>query len=602
MTDEARKANNVDDVLTLSADALAAGLPHGYDGRGVIVAVIDGGTDFNHPAFKDKDGNTRIKRAYVYNGSTQIDYYGEGELPNDGVKNSDHGTHVCAIAGGSSVIVNGTDVVVTDDHSQATYGGMAPGADLFLTGLNGMKDTHIANAFQRICNYADSVGMPVVISNSYGNNVYNRDGSGPQAAIISQYFGEEHPNRICLFAAGNNAGHSEGAPGGLYIGGSASVEAPLGAIVCSDSLLYRYGWRYYRGEYIADAFTRATDATGIGVNIHVLNDSTGEIVESYGYTNADGNKTLTLSTDYFTGNNNSNPNVKIFFNYMTSNNHKQVLLQTPNGLKSTKYTLGIEFYPIGGTSDYIDVWSSGSNTFFDNHLTTEGHTWVQGSDDMSVIGNACYPEVISVGSYVSRQRGESNEAGDISNFSSYAVEGMGPMGAIHPWISAPGEAIISAFNSNVPHGADYDDMVVYNTSAKYGYMSGTSMATPMVAGVVALWMQAANECGKTLTLSEVKHIMKETANKDWWVTDGPNGSHFGNGKIDALAGIKYILTEYGGHNYEVGDVNHDGQITIKDVTMLIDYLLSDEVVCPDGITIADPIALIDIMLQQEPEE
>lgn len=610
LTDEARKANNVDDVLTLSADALAAGLPHGYDGRGVIVAVIDGGTDFNHPAFKDKDGNTRIKRAYVYNGSTQIDYYGEGELPNDGVKNSDHGTHVCAIAGGSSVIVNGTDVVVTDDHSQATYGGMAPGADLFLTGLNGMKDTHIANAFQRICNYADSVGMPVVISNSYGNNVYNRDGSGPQAAIISQYFGEEHPNRICLFAAGNNAGHSEGAPGGLYIGGSASVEAPLGTIVCSDSLLYRYGWRYYRGEYIADAFTRATDATGIGVNIHVLNDSTGEIVESYAYTNADGNKTLTLSTDYFTGNNNSNPNVKIFFNYMTSNNHKQVLLQTPNGLKSTKYTLGIEFYPIGGTSDYIDVWSSGSNTFFDNHLTTEGHTWVQGSDDMSVIGNACYPEVISVGSYVSRQRGESNEAGDISNFSSYAVEGMGPMGAIHPWISAPGEAIISAFNSNVPHGADYDDMVVYNTSAKYGFMSGTSMATPMVAGVVALWMQAANECGKTLTLSEVKHIMKETANKDWWVTDGPNGSHFGNGKIDALAGIKYILTEYGGHNYEVGDVNHDGQITIKDVTMLIDYLLSDEVVCPicadvdgtDGITIADPIALIDIMLQQEPEE
>ena len=606
-TDQARIANNVDDVLTLSADALAAGLQHSYDGSGVIVAVVDGGIDFNHPAFKDKDGNTRVKRAYVYNGSTEIDFYGTGELPNDGVKNSDHGSHCSAIAGGSSVIVDGLDVVVTDDHSQATYGGMAPGAELFLCSLNGMKATHIVNAFRRICNYADSVGKPVVISNSYGNNVYNRDGGGAQAAIISECFGEQYPNRICLFATGNNAGHSNGWPGGLYVSGSASVEAPLGTIVCSDSLLYQYGWRYYRGEYIADAFTRATDATGIGVNIHVLNDSTGEIVASYNYTSAGGNKTLTLSTDYFTGYNNGNPNVKINFNYMTANNRKQALLQTPNGLKSTAYTLAIEFYPIGGSSDIIDLWSSGSYTFFDNHLTTEGHTWLLGTDDMSVIANACYPEVISVGSYVTRRTAESNELGDISDFSSYAVEGMGPLGAIHPWISAPGEAIISAFNGNVPHGDNYDDMVVNNPEAKYGLMSGTSMATPMATGIVALWMQAATECGKTLTLSEVKHIMKETANKDWWVTDGANGTHFGNGKIDALAGIKYILTEYGGHDYDLGDVNHDGYISIKDVTDLIDYLLGIGDVCvvcadlngKDGVSIADVTALIDILLMQE---
>lgn len=607
LTDQARIANNVDDVLTLSADALTAGLSHSYDGSGVILAVIDAGVDYNHPAFKDKDGNCRIKRAYVYNGSREIDYYGEGELPNDGVKNSDHGTHVSAIAGGSSVIVNGSDVEVTDDHAQATYGGMAPGAELFLCGMNGVKDTHIANAFSRICNYADSVGKPVVISNSYGNNVYNRDGGGAQAAIISQCFGEQYPNRICLFAAGNNAGHSAGVPGGLYVSGSASSEAPLGTILCSDSLLYEYDWRCYRGEYFADAFTRATDATGIGVNIHVLNDTTGEIMESYSYTSADGGITVTLNKDYFTGNNNSNPNVKISFNYMTANNRKQALLLAPNGLKGLGYTLGIEFYPIGGSSDIIDLWSAGNYTYFDNHLTTEGHTWLLGTDDMSVIANACYPEVISVGSYVTRTReGNNEEVGDIANSSSYAVEGMGPLGTMHPWISAPGENIISAFNTNVPHTASYDDMVVFNTYGKYGYMSGTSMATPMAAGIVALWMQAATECGKTLTLSEVKHIMKETANKDWWVTDGASASHFGNGKIDALAGVKYILSEYGGHDYEVGDVNHDGEISVADVTTLVDYLLGHGDVCiicanVDGIgevNMGDITALIDILLQQ----
>ena len=80
------------------------------------------------------------------------------------------------------------------------------------------------------------------------------------------------------------------------------------------------------------------------------------------------------------------------------------------------HTLAVEVYPIGGSSDIIDMWSCGTFTYFDAHLTTEGHPWTVGSDDMSVFANACYPEVISVGSYVSRATGESNNVGDISRF------------------------------------------------------------------------------------------------------------------------------------------------------------------------------------------
>ena len=138
-------------------------------------------------------------------------------------------------------------------------------------------------------------------------------------------------------------------------------------------------------------------------------------------------------------------------------------------------------------------------------------------------------------------------------------------------------------------------------------MSGTSMATPMVAGIVALWMQAATECGKQLTLSEVKQIMKETAIQDEWATNGPNATHFGNGKIDALAGIAYILNEYGGHDYQPGDVNHDDAVNIADVTTLIDYLLDNQTeVCMDCadvngdgvINIADVTYLIDLLLSK----
>lgn len=603
-TDIARRTTFAGDVLAYSDAAVAAGLPGMYDGSGVIVGVIDRGIDFDHIAFQDKDGNTRIKRAYVYNGSKTINYYGEGPLPKDNVTNTDHGSHTSAIAGGSSVIVEDTLVTVTDDHANATYGGMAPGADLYLCGLNGMTATRIANAFRRICNYADSVGKPVVVSNSYTDYVYNRDGGGAQGEVVSQLFGEQYPNRICVFATGNNAGHSGGAPGGVYVSGHASAEAPLGTIVCSTQEAYDAGWLYYRQEYIADAFTRANDAEGIGVTIYVLNNETGEVVDSFNYESSGGNKTLQLP-DYFTAHNDNTPSVRIYFDYMTAKGCKQVLLYTQYGLKSPIYTLGVEVYPIGGSSDIIDMWSCGTFTYFDNHLTTEGHTWTVGSDDMSAAPNACYPEVISVGSYVTRATSESNSEGDISRYSCYAVEGMGPLGAIHPWISAPGEEIISAFNHYVNRTSGGEDIVVHNSNYMYGLMSGTSMATPMVAGIVALWMQAAAECGKQLTLSEVKQIMQETAIKDEWVMNGPNATHFGNGKIDALAGVKYILEQYGGHDYAVGDVNHDGDTDITDVTVLIDYLLNSEIeLCPvcadvtaDGvINIADVTALIDLLL------
>ena len=56
--------------------------------------------------------------------------------------------------------------------------------------------------------------------------------------------------------------------------------------------------------------------------------------------------------------------------------------------------------------------------------------------------------------------------------------------------------------------------------------------------------------------------------------------------------------------FQRGDVNHDGNITIADVTTLIDYLLSNDSAIPaeadvnaDGsVSIADVTALIDYLL------
>ena len=221
-TNKARQQTNVDDVLTQSPDAISAGLTQKYDGSGVILGIIDTGIDFNHIAFKDKNGNSRIKRAYVYNGRSAQDYTSitSSTLTDD--NSEDHGTHTSSTAGGSSVIVNGSTVTVTDDHASATYGGMAPGADLYLAGIYGLSDTYLANAVNKMVQYADQQGKPLVVSNSWGGQFGPHDGTGDVADIYNDLFGDSHPNRIALFAASNDAGTgASNDGGGDHISGSA---------------------------------------------------------------------------------------------------------------------------------------------------------------------------------------------------------------------------------------------------------------------------------------------------------------------------------------------------------------------------------------------
>ena len=125
------------------------------------------------------------------------------------------------------------------------------------------------------------------------------------------------------------------------------------------------------------------------------------------------------------------------------------------------------------------------------------------------------------------------------------------------------------------------------------------MASPTVAGIIALWLQA----DPTLSVRQVKDIIAQTAIRDQF-TQGELGTHFGpNGKIDALAGIQLILER---QNYGSGDVNEDRKVSIEDATDLIDYLLGHapkpfniraaDIDRDDRVTIGDLTDLSDILL------
>ncbi len=565
-TNAAREKTNVDDVLTNSADAQSAGLSTAYDGSGVVLGVIDTGIDFNHIAFKDKNGNSRIKKAYVVTGSTNS-YTGSvtwntpveyGEGTSNTISNTttddkaeDHGTHTSSTAGGSSVKVSGSTVTVTDNHANATYGGMAPGADLYLAGVYSLGDTYLANAVNKMVQYADSKGMPLVVSNSWGSQLGPHDGTGDVADIYNDLFGDAHPNRVALFAASNDGGKSPASEaGGFHVRGTTSSSNPLGSILRCHYYSDTDNGFMYNG-IVTNAWFRST-LSNVTVKVLVLNSNTGEKLAETTVTPTSSGASVSGLSTYYSG------SLYAYKDYVSANGKTQVMLYG-NSLQSrsydsnynSNYTLAIQIYPNSGSA-VLDMWG-GNTGYFTSHLTTSGYTWTNGSDDMCVSDEATIPNAISIGAYASKNGGSNTSytIGDIASFSSWATASASPTGLAYPWITAPGARLIAGVNHNHTSGdySYYDgqsaDMVVNSSTNPYAYMEGTSMATPTAAGIVALWLQAsmdenAKDEWKNLTVNKVKQLMATTAIHDSY-TNGTNASHFGNGKIDALAGIEEIL-------------------------------------------------------------
>jgi serine protease AprX len=95
----------------------------------------------------------------------------------------------------------------------------------------------------------------------------------------------------------------------------------------------------------------------------------------------------------------------------------------------------------------------------------------------------------------------------LADFSSRGIPGSS---LYHPTITAPGVAIVStrAPNTILPVLGVTDDINIQPTWIPfYTTMSGTSMATPHISGVVALMLEA----NPGLTPDQIKSILTQTA-------------------------------------------------------------------------------------------
>lgn len=143
----------------------------------------------------------------------------------------------------------------------------------------------------------------------------------------------------------------------------------------------------------------------------------------------------------------------------------------------------------------------------------------------SVPAPANYPESFTVGAL--------DESNKLTNFS---LLGPSPYDEIKPDIAAPGEAIRSA----APGGG-------------YAYMDGTSMASPHVAGLAALVLEA----NPSLDVKALEEVLVETANPltDKNYPKSPNNG-YGAGIVNALNAVS---TYTKGLGELTGEVTREGR-------------------------------------------
>lgn len=557
------------------AEGLQHGLPANYDGKGVVFGIIDSGIDFNHAAFQDSLGNTRIKCVYM-------------PADNSGTKVTIDGTALPGSEFDSTRIASLTTDLTTSAHGSHTafigagspngpYSGMAPGTDIVMCALGGKKnDVNIANSLKYITQYAKRVGKPCVISISLGTKQGPHDGTSKLCKIYEEM--GKNDAVICLSAG--NLGSYRRYIHHKFSGMNTATNPNIGSYVTGTKA-------GYTANFAIDTWSRSRSAVGIKYLLIDPDDNsifyeTG-IMKAYTYhyigpgMESKRGYNAFLS-QYFSG--------KIGV-WVTTESNGHIETYSEVSLKPLRsdvkaYKMAVQFYGADGVE--FDSWVTSENAY-SWHPQVGDYKFVNGSDSCSMNDNVTGKNTISVGNYVGRNRYMSLSGKEMYNSiypegsiyvqSSY---GIAPNGESYPFVAAPGYFVVSAYNG-------YNYLAKPSTNTAYskenpttgrtdywGSMSGTSMSTPTVAGIVALWLQA----NPQLKVDDVKEIIRKSAYVDDDVRKAP--LQFGAGKINALGGFPEF-------QYRLTDVISNSRLDVDHYYSICDSSLTCARVSADGSTI-----------------
>ena len=504
-----------------------------FTGKGVVVGIMDIGFDLTHPTFYNTPSlsNYRIKafwdqlapnadsnRFPVGSEWTTTDDILQQQCATDG-REQNHGTHTTGIAAGSGY--------------DSPYRGAAWESDLCLVANAVTADTAFidkadyylyttatdALGFKYLFDYADSQQKPCVVSFSEGYTPFMDNDDQLFSLFLSRLVG---PGHILVSSAGNE----------------------------SQSLTY---FRKPLGVEHAGSFIRVFNPTA---QYRLLSDGK-PVVRLIAYEERNVvERELLLPMD--------SENWKdeqlidtLFIQDDTCavriTRYQPSLVEGKTGywitLAGNRPFIEMDHLAlvVEGADCEAEVFGSSTQSF-GNYDTDK--QWNAAEKSHNILAPGCLEPAITVGSTSHRltytningdviKNNRDTEPGRLSWFSS-----VGPAmdGSVKPDVTAPGNFVISSQSSFYleahPDATTYD-VEHFDAGGRtyvWAAQSGTSMSTPVVAGIIALWLQA----NPTLSPDDIRDVLQRTCRHPEPQFTYPNNL-YGHGEIDAYRGLLDIL-------------------------------------------------------------
>lgn len=490
-----------------------APLTQAYDGTGVVVGIIDSGTDFSHPDFKDSNGNSRISYLWDMNKAVAANTpaafgYGQewtnaeidlGQCTHDDLAHYGHGTASSGIAAGNGLAIN---------H----FKGMAPKANIIVVALDFNDPNHtIADAVQYIFAKAAAMGKPVVINASVGDYDGSHDGTDLESKAIDGMI-TQSTGRALVASAGN--------------AGNVAFHVAYAVTPADTAFSWLKGNAVLRLDQYGDTSQVKQLSWSVGVNNPAFSNLGRIGFKTYNYSL----NTLKRDTIYHNA-----QRIGIVESIADINTFGVYRLNLKIRADSANYLWRIEQTGTGRT----DSWSFNYVTSpLPSTAVYPNMSRYRKADTAQTIvsGFQCSKEVIAVANYVNR-----NQFVDVNGTVQTTTEIPGDIAAsssigpsrdnkVKPDITASGATILTcAAMGMLPNLIANAPQVV----AQGGYhitAGGTSASSPVVAGLAALYLQK----NPTATNQQLKDAIINCAYGDVYTTATLPNSRWGYGKLDGF--------------------------------------------------------------------
>ena len=501
-----------------------------FTGKGVVMGIMDVGFDLTHPNFQ-ADGKTRIAAFWdqlaAYDGDSRFPVGREFAMQEaiaaqgcatDG-QTQQHGTHTAGIASGGGA----------DTH----YRGVAYESDLCLV-ANAVTDDTIyidkadyykytsatdALGFKYLFDYAEQQGKPCVVSFSEGYTPYVDRDDSLYSAFIGKLTG---PGRIFVSSAGNESrartyGHK---PKGVEQAGA------------------------FLSVYKKTARYQVKSDGDVTVSLYIYNRESGQFLQTLELPRQEADEEGKLEKTFTVGS--KTCKVTTYF-YPSAFRKGEQIYEVELESDTELGNLGRIALVVAGSDYEAEIFGSSSYPLVERPEVDS--RWNAAGYGHNILAPGCFETAICVGATTHRQgytdadgQYHSSFPGTPGLLGDYSSVGPTRTGLDKPDVSAPGTNVIASYSSYyLESHPDYrSDYVAYSAVGDrfypWGVNSGTSMSTPVVAGIVALWLQA----NPTLTPADIRGIMQRTCRHPEADLDYPN-NRYGYGEIDAYRGLLDIL-------------------------------------------------------------